>query len=104
MIREPSSRTRRSTDRAVEVWVARAPIPTRRSGGSKAVVDGQVYVAGRCLAGGSAFDVSNPVRDRCEKLPDLPTQRNHLAKFALYGKKSLWAVASGHATAPSRPT
>jgi hypothetical protein len=58
---------------------ARAPMPTARSGGGKAVIDGKIYVAGGRPPGGSAFEVYDPATDTWEKLPDLPTQRNHLA-------------------------
>ena len=67
-------------------WVARAPMPTARSGGGKAVIDGKIYVAGGRPPGGSAFEVYDPATDKWEKLTDLPTQRNHLAMVALNGK------------------
>jgi hypothetical protein len=73
-------------DPAVGGWVARAPMPTARSGGGAAVVDGKIYVAGGRPPGGSAFEVYDPATDRWEKLPDLPTQRNHLAMAALGDK------------------
>ena len=67
-------------------WVARAPMPTARGGGGKAVVNGKIYVAGGRPPGGSAFEVYDPAADKWEKLPDLPTQRNHLAMVAIGGK------------------
>lgn len=67
-------------------WVKLAPMPTARSGGGKAVVDGKIYVAGGRPPGGSAFEVYDPATDSWEKLPDLPTQRNHLAMVAIDGK------------------
>jgi len=73
-------------DPAVGGWVPRAPMPTARSGGGKAVIDGKIYVAGGRPPGGSAFEVYDPATDSWEKLPDLPTQRNHLAMVALNGK------------------
>lgn len=73
-------------DPAVGGWVQRAPMPTPRSGGGKAVIDGKIYVAGGRPPGGSAFEVYDPATDTWEKLPDLPTQRNHLAMTALNGK------------------
>lgn len=73
-------------DPAVGGWVERAPMPTARSGGGAAVVNGRIYVAGGRPPGGSAFEVYDPATDRWEKLPDLPTQRNHLAMVALNGK------------------
>jgi hypothetical protein len=73
-------------DPAVGGWVARAPMPTARGGGGKAVVDGKIYVAGGRPPGGSAFEVYDPATDSWERLPDLPTQRNHLAMVAIGGK------------------
>jgi N-acetylneuraminic acid mutarotase len=73
-------------DPAIGGWVERAPMPTPRSGGGKAVIDGKIYVAGGRPPGGSAFEVYDPAADRWERLPDLPTQRNHLAMVALNGK------------------
>jgi N-acetylneuraminic acid mutarotase len=73
-------------DPGVGGWVARAPMPTARSGGGKAVIDGKIYVAGGRPPGGSAFEVYDPATNKWEKLPDLPTQRNHLAMVAIGGK------------------
>lgn len=73
-------------DPAAGGWVERAPMPTPRSGGGSAVIDGKIYVAGGRPPGGSAFEVYDPETDRWEKLPDLPTQRNHLAMSAVDGK------------------
>ena len=73
-------------DPAVGGWAPRAPMPTPRSGGGKAVIDGKIYVAGGRPPGGSAFEVYDPATDKWEKLPDLPTQRNHLAMVAINGK------------------
>jgi N-acetylneuraminic acid mutarotase len=83
-------------DPAVGGWVKRAPMPTPRSGGGKAVVDGKIYVAGGRPPGGSAFEVYDPATDKWEKLPDLPTQRNHLAMVALGGK----IIVAGGRTGP----
>ena len=73
-------------DPAVGGWVKRAPMPTARGGGGKAVIDGKIYVAGGRPPGGAAFEVYDPATDRWEKLPDMPTQRNHLAMAAVNGK------------------
>jgi N-acetylneuraminic acid mutarotase len=73
-------------DPAVGGWVERAPMPTARSGGGAAVIDGKIYVAGGRPPGGHAFEVYDPATDRWERLPDLPTQRNHLAMSALNGR------------------
>jgi hypothetical protein len=83
-------------DPAVGGWVRRAPMPTARSGGGKAVIDGRIYIAGGRPPGGSAFEVYDPAADTWEKLPDLPTQRNHLAMVALNGK----VVVAGGRTGP----
>jgi len=73
-------------DPAVGGWVPRAPMPTPRGGGGKAVIDGKIYVAGGRPPGGSAFEVYDPATDTWERLPDMPTQRNHLAMVAIGGK------------------
>ena len=73
-------------DPAVGGWVARAPMPTARGGGGKAVIDGKIYVAGGRPPGGNAFEVYDPATNTWEKLPDMPTQRNHLAMVAINGK------------------
>jgi N-acetylneuraminic acid mutarotase len=83
-------------DPAVGGWVKRAPMPTARGGGGKAVIDGKIYVAGGRPPGGSAFEVYDPATDKWEKLPNLPTQRNHLAMVALNGK----VVVAGGRTGP----
>ena len=83
-------------DPAVGGWVQRAPMPTPRSGGGKAVIDGKIYVAGGRPPGGHAFEVYDPATDTWEKLPDMPTQRNHLAMVALDGK----VVVAGGRTGP----
>lgn len=83
-------------DPAVGGWAKRSPMPTARSGGGKAVVDGKIYVAGGRPPGGHAFEVYDPATDKWEKLPDLPTQRNHLAMVALNGK----IIVAGGRTGP----
>ncbi|MFN3944711.1 MAG: kelch repeat-containing protein [Allosphingosinicella sp.] len=83
-------------DPAVGGWVPRAPMPTARGGGGKAVLDGKIYVAGGRPPGGSAFEVYDPATDSWEKLPDLPTQRNHLAMVALGGR----IIVAGGRTGP----
>ncbi len=83
-------------DPATGGWVARAPMPTPRGGGGKAVIDGKIYVAGGRPPGGAAFEVYDPATDRWEKLPDLPTQRNHLAMVAIDGK----IIVAGGRTGP----
>ena len=83
-------------DPKVGGWVKRAPMPTARSGGGSAVIDGKIYVAGGRPPGGSAFEVYDPATDKWEKLPDLPSQRNHLAMAAVNGK----IIVAGGRTGP----
>jgi N-acetylneuraminic acid mutarotase len=73
-------------DPAAGVWTARAAMPTARSGGGAAVVDGKIYVAGGRPPGGSDFAVYDPALDQWTVLPNLPTQRNHLGMGAIDGK------------------
>ncbi len=73
-------------DPAKGTWTSRAPMPTQRSGGAAAVVDGKIYVAGGRPPRGHDFAVYDPRANTWKALPDLPTQRNHLAAAALDGK------------------
>lgn len=72
-------------DPATGVWSERAPMPTARSGGATAVVDGKIYVAGGRPPHGADFAVYDPEADAWTVLPELPTQRNHLAAAAIDG-------------------
>ena len=83
-------------DPAVGGWLQRAPMPTARSGGGAAVIDGKIYVAGGRPPGGSAFEVYDPATNSWERLPDLPTPRDHLAIAAINGRI---IVAGGRYTA-----
>lgn len=67
-------------------WRRRSAMPTNRSGGGAAVIDGKIYVAGGRPPRGQDFAVYDPVTDRWTVLPNLPTQRNHLAVGAIDGK------------------
>lgn len=67
-------------------WLGRARMPTSRSAGMAAVLDGKIYVAGGRPPRGSDFAVYDPKTDSWETLPDLPTQRNHMVAVALDGK------------------
>lgn len=73
-------------DEGAGTWVPRAPMPTTRSGGGSAVIDGKIYVAGGRPPHGSDFAVYNPAADAWTTLPDIPTQRNHLGVVAIGGK------------------
>lgn len=67
-------------------WMPRAPMPTARSGGGAAVIDGKIYVAGGRPPRGNDFAVYDPATDTWTVLPDLPTARNHLGVDAIGGK------------------
>ena len=57
-------------DPAIGGWLQRGPMPTARSGGGKAVINGKIYVAGGRPPEGHAFEVYYPATDKWEKLPD----------------------------------
>lgn len=61
------------------VWSERAPMPTRRSAGVAIAFDGLIYVFGGRPPRGHDAAVYDPASDTWEVLPDLPSQRNHLA-------------------------
>ncbi|MGH7311596.1 MAG: Kelch repeat-containing protein [Candidatus Rokuibacteriota bacterium] len=73
-------------DPAANAWASKAPMPTARSSGASAVVDGKIYVAGGRPPRGHDFAVFDPRANAWKPLPDLPTQRNHLAAAAVDGK------------------
>lgn len=73
-------------DPSVGAWVLKAPMPTGRSAGGAAVIDGKIYVAGGRPPRGSDFAVYDPAADLWQVLLELPTQRNHLAVGAIGGK------------------
>lgn len=73
-------------DPATATWTSRAPMPTARSAGATAVIDGKIYVVGGRPPRGHDFAVYDPATDTWAVLPDLPTQRNHLAAAAIGGK------------------
>ena len=73
-------------DPQIGEWVARASMPTSRSAGGAAVIDGKIYVAGgRTVQTGADFAVYDPATDVWTALPSMPTQRNHLAVAAIDG-------------------
>ncbi len=61
-------------------------MPTKRSAGVTAVIDGRIYVAGGRPPHGRDFAAYDPNTDTWEALPDLPSQRNHIAGAAIDGK------------------
>ena len=67
-------------------WVARAPMPTRRSAGVAVVHEGRIYVVGGRPPRGQDFAVYDPARDTWETLPPLPSQRNHIAVEVIAGR------------------
>src|SRR5215212_9888809 len=73
-------------DEAADTWVERAPMPTARSGGGSAVIDGKIYVAGGRPPRGSDLAVYDPTLDQWTVLPAIPTQRNHLAVATIDGR------------------
>jgi hypothetical protein len=50
------------------------------------VLDGKIYVAGGRPPRGSDFAVYDPKADKWQILPDLPSQRNHIAGANLFGR------------------
>jgi N-acetylneuraminic acid mutarotase len=73
-------------DEAAGSWTSRVPMPTARSGGGAAVIDGKIYVAGGRPPRGADFAVYDPAADEWSGLPNLPTARNHLGVEAIGGK------------------
>ena len=73
-------------DPAAGVWVAKAPMPTARSGCVAVVLDGLIYVAGGRPPRGNDFAVYDPAADAWTVLPGLPSQRNHIAGAAMGGR------------------
>ena len=73
-------------DPGAGTWTLKAPMPTGRSAGGAAVVDGKIYVAGGRPPRGQDFAVYDPAADTWQILPELPTGRNHLAVAAIDGK------------------
>ena len=78
-------------DPKTDKWTEKAPMPTKRSGGAAAVLDGKIYVAGgRTRETGADFAVYDAKTDKWEALPPVPTQRNHLGVVAAAGR--IWVV------------
>ena len=78
-------------DPTTDKWTEKAPMPTKRSGGGAAVLDGKIYAAGgRTSQTGNHFAAYDPKTDKWETLPNVPTQRNHLGVVAVAGK--IWVV------------
>jgi len=67
-------------------WTQKAAMPTKRSAGAAVVHEGKIYIAGGRPPRGHDFAVYDPRTDTWEKLPDLPSQRNHIAMELIGGK------------------
>lgn len=67
-------------------WVEKAKMPTKRSAGVALVHDGRIWVVGGRPPRGNDFAVYDPKADRWETLPDLPSQRNHIAAELIAGR------------------
>jgi hypothetical protein len=59
-------------DPAIGGWVLRCPMPTARSGGGKAVIDGNIYVAGGRPPAGHAFEIYDPATEKWKGFPICP--------------------------------
>ena len=69
-------------------------MPTARSAGAAAVIVDRIYVAGGRPPRGNDFAVYSATSNTWQTLPNLPTQRNHLAACAIDGKITSWAGGS----------
>jgi N-acetylneuraminic acid mutarotase len=87
-------------DPAVGTWVAKAPMPTARSGGVAVAHGGKIYVAGGRVPRGSDFAVYDPAIDQWEVLPPLPSQRNHIAGAAINGRIHIVGGRLGNGLSP----
>lgn len=67
-------------------WRQKTAMPTKRSAGAAVVHEGKIYIAGGRPPRGHDFAVYDPGTDTWEKLPDLPSQRNHIAMELIGGK------------------
>jgi N-acetylneuraminic acid mutarotase len=87
-------------DPAVGTWVAKAPMPTARSGGVAVVHAGKIYVAGGRVPRGHDFAVYDPATNVWEALPDLPSQRNHVTGAAINGRIHIVGGRIGNGLSP----
>ena len=87
-------------DPATGAWVAKAQMPTARSGGVAVVHDGRIYVAGGRVPRGNDFAVYDPAADRWEVLPNLPSQRNHITGGAINGRVHIVGGRLGNGLSP----
>jgi hypothetical protein len=87
-------------DPAKGAWVAKAPMPTARSGGVAVVHAGKIYVAGGRVPRGNDFAVYDPAADQWEVLPNLPSQRNHITGAAINGRIHIVGGRLGNGLSP----
>ena len=87
-------------DPAKGTWVAKARMPTARSGGVAVVHDGKIYVAGGRVPRGNDFAVYDPAADKWEVLPNLPSQRNHITGAAINGRIHIVGGRLGNGLSP----
>jgi hypothetical protein len=87
-------------DPAVGAWVAKAPMPTARSGGVAVALGGKIYVAGGRVPRGNDFAVYDPAANQWEVLPILPSQRNHIAGVAIDGRIHIVGGRLGNGLSP----
>ncbi len=87
-------------DPARGAWVAKAPMPTARSGGVAVAHAGKIYVAGGRVPRGNDFAVYDPAADQWEVLPDLPSQRNHITGAAINGRIHIVGGRLGNGLSP----
>jgi N-acetylneuraminic acid mutarotase len=91
-------------DPARGTWVAKARMPTARSGGVAVALGGKIYVAGGRVPRGNDFAVYDPAADQWEALPDLPSQRNHIAGAAINGRIHIVGGRLGNGLSPLKST
>ena len=89
-------------DPATSAWVAKAPMPTARSGGVAVMHDGKIYVAGGRVPRGNDFAVYDPATNQWEALPDLPSQRNHITGAAIDGRIHIVGGRLGNGLSPEK--
>jgi len=89
-------------DPARGTWVAKAPMPTARSGGVAVAHAGKIYVAGGRVPRGHDFAVYDPAADQWEMLPNLPRQRNHIAGAAINGRIHVVGGRLGNGLSPQK--
>ena len=87
-------------DPAQGAWVAKAPMPTARSGGVAVAHGGRIYVAGGRVPRGNDFAAYDPSANQWETLPGLPSQRNHITGAAISGRIHIVGGRLGNGLSP----